>query len=162
LNDFAGVPLASASALTKVAKPATATKSFAGSNPGFFMTSGRIEIVWSCEMKNIEPSGVARFNSCAAICPPAPGRFSTTTGAPTSSFSFSARARAIASVPPPAGKPTRMRTVLPVWANEEQAKNASSARAPARRTIRAKVARMRSSTAARQGRQAYQRRRAGL
>ena len=94
-----------ASALTKVAKPATGTKSLAGSNPGFFITNGRIEIVWSCEMKKVVPSGAALFSACAAICPPAPGRFSTMTEVPSSSFSFSAKVRAMASVPPPAESP---------------------------------------------------------
>ena len=48
---LAGVPPETANALTKVAKPATATKSRAGSKPGFFTTSGRIEMLWSCDRK---------------------------------------------------------------------------------------------------------------
>ena len=111
------MPADSANALTKLAKPATGTKSRAGSKPGFFVTSGRIVIVWSCEMKNVLPSGAAAFKACAASWPPAPGLFSTITGAPSSSFSRSASMRAIASVPPPAGKPTRILTALPDWAH---------------------------------------------
>ena len=114
---FAGVPPDAAKALTKVANPATGTKSRAGSKPGFFVTSGRIEIVWSCEMKKVVPSGAAAFSACAASWPPAPGRFSTITGAPSASFSLSESRRAMASVPPPAGKPTRILTVLPAWAS---------------------------------------------
>ena len=44
-NVLAGVPLDTASTLAKLAKPATGTKSTAGLKPGFFTTSGRIEIV---------------------------------------------------------------------------------------------------------------------
>ena len=126
-TDLAGVPPDTASALTKVANPATATKSRAGSKPGFFMTRGRMEMVWSCDKNTVLPSGVAAFKACAAIRPPAPARFSTTTGTPSWSLSLSARMRAIASVPPPGGKPTNTFTG-PVWAvTPPTAKQATSA-----------------------------------
>jgi len=48
----------------------------------------------------------------AAIVPPAPGRFSTTTADPVLSRSFSAISRAVVSAGPPAGKPTWMLMVL--------------------------------------------------
>ena len=51
LNDLAGVPPDTANALTKVAKPATGTKSVAGAKPGFFVTIGRMVMVWSCDRK---------------------------------------------------------------------------------------------------------------
>ena len=136
LTDLAGVPPETASALTKVAKPATATKSRAGSKPGFFMTRGRIEMVWSCDRKKVLPSGAAAFRACAAIRPPAPARFSTTTGVPSWSLSLSARMRAIASVPPPGGKPTITLTAA-VWAMAppvaKHANNATLARSDWRR-----------------------------
>ena len=88
--DLAGVPPDIASTLAKVAKPATGTKSCAGLKPGFFTTCGRMEMLWSCERNKVWPSAGAAFSACAAIWPPAPPRFSTTTGAPSSSLSFSA------------------------------------------------------------------------
>jgi len=100
------VPPDSAKALAKVAKPATGTKSLAGSKPGFFSTSGRMEMVWSWLTKKVVPSAGAAFNACAAIWPPAPGRLSTMTGVPSDACSASASSRAMASVPPPGGKPT--------------------------------------------------------
>ena len=62
------------------------------------------------------PSAGAAFSACAAIWPPAPGLFSTITGTPISSLSRSARMRAMASVPPPGGKPTISLMVFGVWA----------------------------------------------
>src|SRR6185369_6945484 len=56
------------------------------------------------------------------MLPPAPTRFSTTTGWPRRSARFVATMRAVRSVPPPGGKPTSMRTGLAgypdcAWAN---------------------------------------------
>ncbi len=80
---LAGVPPDTASTLAKVAKPATGTKSVAGLKPGFFTTCGRIEMVWSCDRNSVWPSAGEDFSTVAAICPPAPARFSTTTGTPS-------------------------------------------------------------------------------
>ena len=135
LNDLAGVPPDTAIALTKVAKPATGTKSLAGSKPGFFTTSGNIEMVWSCDKKKVVPSGAAVLSACAAICPPAPALFSTTTVVPRSGPSFSASVRATESVPPPAGKPTISLTG-PVWACSPLAHNASAAASTAPTALR--------------------------
>jgi hypothetical protein len=57
----------------------------------------------------VRPSGLAWRSASAAICPAAPGRFSTITAAPRLSFIFSAASRAIRSALPPGGKPTRIR-----------------------------------------------------
>ena len=124
--DLAGVPPDTANAFTKVAKPPTATKSRAGSKPGFLTTSGSMEIVWSCVKNRVVPSGAAALSVWAAICPPAPALFSTTTGLPNVSLSLSANTRAMASVPPPAGKPTISLTV-PFWAHAMPLLNIQSA-----------------------------------
>src|SRR5471032_1293473 len=57
------------------------------------------------------PSFGALATALAAVTPPAPTRFSTTTGCPRISDNGSATIRAAMSVPPPAPKPTRMRMV---------------------------------------------------
>ena len=74
------------------------------------MVSGIIASAWLLEKNSVLPSGAAAFSALAAICPPAPGRFSTTTLRLSASDMACARWRAMASVPPPAGKPTRMRS----------------------------------------------------
>src|SRR3990167_8782338 len=84
-------------------------------------------IVWSWLRNSVVPSAGAAFSACAASWPPAPGLFSTITLAFSAPRSFSASVRAIASVPPPAGKPTRMRMVLSDWAVAAQANSASAA-----------------------------------
>jgi len=53
LTYLAGVPLETASAFTKVANPATAKKSCAGSKSGFLTTIGKMEMVWSCDKKTV-------------------------------------------------------------------------------------------------------------
>ena len=55
---------------------------------------------------SVWPSGVARAAASAAMLPPAPGRFSTTTGWPSRSPAPGRPARAVTSVLPPAAKPT--------------------------------------------------------
>jgi hypothetical protein len=60
---LAGVPPETASTLAKVAKPATGTKSVAGLKPGFLMTCGRIEMVWSCDSSSVWPSAGAAFRA---------------------------------------------------------------------------------------------------
>ena len=57
----AGVPPDTANALTKVAKPATGAKSAAGSNPAFFVTSGRMEMLWSCDRNSVNAVGRRRL-----------------------------------------------------------------------------------------------------
>ena len=55
-------------------------------------------------------ASVALANRPAARLPPAPGRFSTSTGCPRTRVSGSARARAVRSGEEPAGNPTNRRT----------------------------------------------------
>src|SRR5262245_63895206 len=57
----------------------------------------------------VVPSLGARATASAAVVPPAPTRFSTTTGWPRISESGCATMRAAMSVPPPAPKPSTMR-----------------------------------------------------
>src|SRR5262245_34681223 len=57
----------------------------------------------------VYPSLGARATASAAVVPPAPTRFSTTTGWPRISESGCATMRAAMSVPPPAPKPTTIR-----------------------------------------------------
>src|SRR5438105_14279236 len=54
----------------------------------------------------VYPSGGALAMCWAAMLPPAPALFSTTTGCPTFSPSFCAMSRAAVSAPPPGAKPT--------------------------------------------------------
>ncbi len=71
-------------------------------------------MVWSWVTKKVAPSAGEALRIWAAIWPPAPGLFSTTTEVPRLSFILSASRRAITSVPPPGGKPTNSRTGLPL------------------------------------------------
>src|SRR6266702_6792439 len=57
-------------------------------------------------MPIVYPSGAALATSAVPRLPPAPGRFSTTTGAPSAGASFSESTRAIKSGELPAGKGT--------------------------------------------------------
>ena len=54
------------------------------------------------------PSGALRATASAAMLPPAPGRFSITTGWPSSGAIRSASSRAVMSAAPPGGKGTTM------------------------------------------------------
>ena len=63
--------------------------------------------VWSMVSITVEPSAGAAFSCWVAIMPPAPPLLSTSTGWFSTSLSLSASTRAITSVAPPAGKPTR-------------------------------------------------------
>src|SRR5262249_34750552 len=86
-------------------------------------------------MSSVWPSGAALAVCSVAMLPPAPARFSTTTGWPQRSPSFWATRRAMMSVPPPGVKPTSMRTGLagkfgaPAWGKQCEAQVASAARA---------------------------------
>ncbi len=137
---LAGVPPETASTLAKVAKPATGVKSAAGLKPGFLMTCGRMAMLWSWLRNSVWPSGAAAFSAWAAICPPAPARFSTTMLVPSSSFSLSARMRAMLSEPAPAGKPTSRRIGAPPgWALARPAAAISRPAAKLRRRSRGRV-----------------------
>jgi len=57
---------------------------------------------------SVWPSAGARTTASAPSMPLAPGLFSTTTGWPSETRSFSARSRAIVSTPPPGEKGTTM------------------------------------------------------
>ena len=133
--DLAGVPGDTASPFTKVAKPPSGVKSACGLKPGRATTCGRIEMVWSCDKNTVVPSGAAPLSSCAASWPPAPGRLSTITGRLSSSFSFSASRRAMASLPPPGGKPTMMRIGRSSDAQAELSPAGSATAAAAKRAV---------------------------
>jgi hypothetical protein len=72
-----------------------------GEKPGFLSVCGRIATVWSLVSSSVLPSGAAALRACAAIRPPAPGRFSTMTGWSSAVDRPSARMRADASSPRP-------------------------------------------------------------
>src|SRR3954451_9638258 len=59
---------------------------------------------------SVWPSGAERATASVAIVALAPPRFSITTGWPQAACSPGARARAMKSVGPPGGKPTKSRT----------------------------------------------------
>src|SRR3954468_19218818 len=69
-------------------------------------------------MSSVLPSGADLATASAEMLPPAPGRFSTSTVRPPSARPSSwASRRAMVSVVPPGGAPTRMRTGTAVpWA----------------------------------------------
>src|SRR3569623_2141160 len=84
-------------------------------------------------MRSVLPSGAARATASAARLPPAPGRFSTRTVRPSARPSSGAMARAIVSVVPPGGAPTRMRTVPGACAKAPPASVREAASTRARR-----------------------------
>jgi len=92
-----------ASASSKLATAPNGRKSVAGAKPGAFMVSGTMATVWVLLRKMTEPSAGAAFRAWAAICPPAPGLLSTSTGWPNCTASFSATMRAAVSAGPPGG-----------------------------------------------------------
>ena len=61
-------------------------------------------------INNVLPSGAALATMSAAKLPPAPGLFSTTTTRPSCCPKACAKVRAMVSVVPPAGAPTKIRT----------------------------------------------------
>src|SRR5258705_5528251 len=67
-------------------------------------------------ISSVWPSGGAFATNSVAIVPPAPGRFSTMNDCPSESVRRCANRRATTSMPPPAAKPTRMRTVFAGYA----------------------------------------------
>ena len=60
--------------------------------------------------RKVSPSAALRRTATVAMLPPAPGRFSTTTGWPSTGVRAFASARARTSVAAPGGKATTMRT----------------------------------------------------
>jgi hypothetical protein len=84
-------------------------------------------MVWLVKLINrFNPSGWERATVSAAKFPPAPGRFSTTTGRPNDSAKACDMARAMVSVVPPAGAPTQIftgaKTEVCAWARGKPAK----------------------------------------
>jgi hypothetical protein len=68
-------------------------------------------MAWLVKLINkVLPSGADLATASAAMLPPAPGRFSTTTTLPNKRPSSTDKARASVSVEPPAGAPTKTRT----------------------------------------------------
>src|SRR5258706_11289558 len=63
-------------------------------------------------INSVVPSGFAFATTSAPITPPAPPRFSTTTGCPHSCCSFTPTVRAVMSVPPPGANGTTKVTDL--------------------------------------------------
>ncbi len=90
--------------MTKGTRPISPmhSKSFTGSY-GMFLTSAGAA---ACEVFEVNisvwPSGAARATKAPAMVPLPPGLLSTVTGWPTWAVSFSAKMRAIVSVPLPA------------------------------------------------------------
>ncbi|MNL55230.1 hypothetical protein D3C87_1786230 [compost metagenome] len=106
-------------------------------------------MVWLVKLiSSVLPSGALLATRSAAILPPAPGRFSTTTGWPSSWDISWAMVRASVSVVPPAGAPTRIRIGLPpaTWGCPWAAADSGRASAHA-----ARLAMARRCTAARRG-----------
>jgi hypothetical protein len=112
----------------------------AGSKPGLRTVSGIIDTVWLFVRNSVLPSGAAPFSATAAICPPAPGRFSTTTGRLSSVVSSAARLRAMVSMLPPAGNPTRIFSGVS-WASTVAGNWESAAAAIAKGRVRIKARR---------------------
>ena len=75
----------------------TGAKSARGSYLSFACVSGANTVTASGASMIVLPSGAAFFSASAAMKPVAPGRFSTTTGAPSEVFSRSTMSRAIRS-----------------------------------------------------------------
>ena len=77
-------------------------------------------MVWLVKLINrFKPSAGDRATVSAAKLPPAPGRFSTTTGRPNCSAKACEMARAMVSVVPPAEAPTQILTgaLAVLWAH---------------------------------------------
>src|SRR3954468_12051215 len=74
------------------------------------------------------PSGGLFATTSAARLPPAPGRFSTTTGWPSVSESFAPRARARMSLGPPGVKPTTKRTFCAIAGQAASSRHSRRAR----------------------------------
>ena len=107
---LAGVAGPTAKARGKVAAVPTAVKSLVVSYLMLLNTTGCTTITAIGAIISRLPSGAASFTACAAIRPPAPGRFSTITGEPIEAVILSAIKRAVASAEPPGGKPTKIFT----------------------------------------------------
>jgi hypothetical protein len=79
---------------------ATGAKSLSVSNGKFFLIAALIVKVDDTS-SSVWPSGAAAATAAAPIVPPAPARFSITTGWPQASLSFLPTARATMSFDPP-------------------------------------------------------------
>ena len=118
----------------------TGAKSLAGSKPGVRTVRGIIDTVWLFVRNSVLPSGAAPLSATAAIWPPAPGRFSTTTGRLSSVVSSAARLRAMVSMLPPAGNPTRIFSGAS-WADAVAASGPRAAAASTTGRVRIRVRR---------------------
>ena len=96
----------------KLAICATGAKSAIGSYGSFENTIGASTVTTIGVSISTLPSAGAFFTASATSLPPAPGRFSTTTGWRRSSLMRSARRRAAMSAEPPGANPTSRRTGL--------------------------------------------------
>ena len=123
---FAGWLALTESANWKLATCATGAKSTSGSYGSFANTIGASTVTTIGVSIRTLPSAGEFFTASATIRPPAPGRFSTTTGCFSSSFMRSAIRRAAMSAEPPGAKPTSSRTGLSTWASAAPAVNAKA------------------------------------
>ena len=82
-----------------------------GSRPSTLSASGMIEIDESA-MRIVYPSGFARATYCMPTPPPAPERFSTTTGCFRMRVIASASGRPVMSATPPGGNGTTIAMAL--------------------------------------------------
>ncbi|MNV68748.1 hypothetical protein D3C71_1616170 [compost metagenome] len=87
---LAATPWPTASTCSNPAILPMGAKSFTGSYFTDGMVSGKVDIMWLLATSSMVPSLGADRKVCAAICPPAPGRFSTTTESCRASRSLSA------------------------------------------------------------------------
>ena len=76
------------------------------------------------------PSGALRATASAAMLPPAPGRFSITTGWPSSGAICSASSRAVMSAAPPGGKGTTIFKAR-AWAWSDRGRGQGAQQQPA-------------------------------
>lgn len=86
-------------------------KSLTGSKPSLSYMLGLKMSEPLPTIPRVWPSGAALATRVAPILPPAPVKFSTTTGLASASESLSASRRAVTSGATPGENPTRMRTV---------------------------------------------------
>ena len=124
---FAGWLALTESANWKLATCATGAKSASGSYGSFENTIGASTVTTIGVSISTLPSAGAFFTASATRRPPAPGRFSTTTGCFSSSFMRSAMRRAAMSAEPPGAKPTSSRTGLSTCASAGAAASARAA-----------------------------------
>ena len=121
-----GVNGPAANACGKLTTLPTGVKSVVVSYLMLRNTAGCTTIAANGTSMRVLPSGAASLTTWLAMRPPAPGRFSTNTGVPSTSFILSAMERAVTSAEPPAGNPTRIRTgawAQAVWANTKASPN---------------------------------------